>query len=152
VPKKLAKFAKSHIVHPDNTEDVNMPNGHDYLKEYGPHQYRDDGMGKCQNGCGCYMASAHSGGPIGLDPFGECPNNPKNGNLFGGNADHEIVVERRIRRLSSELSSAQAELYSTKKLVGQSVLSVSRKLKRSRENEKRLKDKLLKIRKATKLT
>ena len=85
-----------------------MPNGYDYSKEYGPHKYReDDGQGDCQHDCGCYMGGHHSGGPIGLDPFGECPANPKDGNLVGGSADHKIVVERRIRKLTSDLSNAE---------------------------------------------
>lgn len=30
----------------------------------------------CANGCGCWAGSSRSGGPAGVDPFGECPNAP----------------------------------------------------------------------------
>lgn len=29
----------------------------------------------CEYGCKCWMGQARSGGPPGIDPFGECPNN-----------------------------------------------------------------------------
>lgn len=28
----------------------------------------------CSNGCGCWAGPSRSGGPDGIDPFGECPN------------------------------------------------------------------------------
>ena len=79
-----------------------MPNGHDNSKEYGSHEYGDKGTSNCRYECKCWMGPARSGGPIGLDPFGECPNNPKNGERLGGNDDYEIVVTRRIRALESQ--------------------------------------------------
>ena len=83
-----------------------MPNGYDYSRKYGPHEYSNsDGTGDCD--CGCWMGDSRSHGPIGVDPFGECPANPKDGHLVGGSADHEIVVERRIRKLTSVLSNAE---------------------------------------------
>ena len=30
----------------------------------------------CEHGCGCWVGSSRSGGPDGVDPFGDCPNNP----------------------------------------------------------------------------
>ena len=30
----------------------------------------------CSNGCGCWMGGSRSGGPDGVDPFGQCPNAP----------------------------------------------------------------------------
>jgi len=78
-----------------------MPNGHDYSREYGQHDYESEGTSNCRHGCECWMGPARSGGPIGLDPFGECPNNPKDGKRLGGNNDHDIVVTRRIRALES---------------------------------------------------
>lgn len=30
----------------------------------------------CDYGCGCWMGQSRSGGPEGIDPFGECPGNP----------------------------------------------------------------------------
>lgn len=30
----------------------------------------------CEHGCGCWMGNARSGGPNGVAPFGDCPNNP----------------------------------------------------------------------------
>jgi len=86
-----------------------MPNGHDYSKQYGLHNYPDtEGTHDCKNRCGCWMGPARSGGPIGVDPFGECPKNPKDGKLLGDNADQEVVVTRRIRVL--ERSAAEANI------------------------------------------
>lgn len=80
-----------------------MPNGHDYSKEYGGHSYPNlEGTSDCKYGCGCWMGPARSGGPIGLDPFGECPGNPKNGEKIGGKNDYEIVVTRRISNLETQ--------------------------------------------------
>jgi len=39
------------------------------------HRYPEsDGTEDCENGCGCWVGNFNSGGPIGIDPFGECPN------------------------------------------------------------------------------
>lgn len=73
---------------------------HNYSKEYGDHEYPEEGdtsLRNCVHKCGCYVASFTSGGPLGLDPLGECPHNPKNGERLPGAADYEIVVTRRIR-------------------------------------------------------
>ena len=87
-----------------------MPNGHG-PKEYGGHKYANpDGTSDCKHGCGCWMGPAHSGGPIGLDPGGTCPNNPTDGKLLGGNADYEHVVTERIQNLSSRLYGAENRL------------------------------------------
>jgi len=91
-----------------------MPNGHGH-KEYGEHKYADhDGTSDCQHGCGCWMGPARSGGPTGLDPFGICPNNPKDGKLLGGNADYDHVVTERIRNLESQLYWAKEQLEKVK--------------------------------------
>jgi hypothetical protein len=88
-------------------KEAEMPNGYDYSKEYGPHDYsvsRD-----CKFGCGCFVASSSSHGPLGLDPIGgECPGNPKDGIKTG--YDYEVVAERRIRKLGSDLYKAEMEL------------------------------------------
>jgi hypothetical protein len=64
---------------------------------------------------------------LGLDPWGECPNNPESGERLAGTADYEIVVTRQIRagkvaaanlqrvskpkeRLAAELDATQAQL------------------------------------------
>lgn len=86
-----------------------MPNGHG-PKEYGGHKYDEVGSSDCHHGCGCSMAPASSSGPMGLDPFGICPKNPKDGLLLGGNADYEYVVNSRIDSLKSRLSSAEYHL------------------------------------------
>jgi len=80
-------------------------------KKYGEHNY-DPGpcFGKCKNGCGCEMASSSSSGPVGLDPFGTCPNNPKDGKLLGGNLDYEYVVNERIESLVWRLLNVEEEL------------------------------------------
>ncbi|KKQ30343.1 MAG: hypothetical protein US45_C0047G0010 [Candidatus Nomurabacteria bacterium GW2011_GWA1_37_20] len=91
-----------------------MPNGHG-PKEYGGHQYADhDGTSDCKHGCGCWMGPARSGGPTGLNPFGVCPKNPKDGELLGGNADYDYVVTERIQKLESRLYSAEERLEAVK--------------------------------------
>jgi hypothetical protein len=40
---------------------------------YGDGFYTSD----CKYGCGCWMGACNSGGPDGIDPFGECPKAPK---------------------------------------------------------------------------
>ena len=87
-----------------------MPNGHS-SKEYGKHKYASDvGKSDCAHGCGCWVASFQSSGPVGLDPFGTCPKNPKDGELLGGNADYNHVVTERIESLSSRLYKAEERL------------------------------------------
>lgn len=44
-------------------------------KKFGPHSYDEDGTSDCAHKCGCWMGPAASGGPV--NPFGACPNNPK---------------------------------------------------------------------------
>ncbi|MBI2096295.1 MAG: hypothetical protein HYT43_01525 [Candidatus Taylorbacteria bacterium] len=60
------------------------------------------------------MGPACSGGPTGLDPFGKCPKNPKDGELLGGNADYDYVVTERIQKLESQLYSAEERLKTVK--------------------------------------
>lgn len=87
-----------------------MPNG-DERREYGGHEYGPlGGTSDCKHWCGCWMGPARSGGPVGLDPFGTCPGNPKGGERLGGNRDYEYVVTERIENLESRLSSAEEEL------------------------------------------
>lgn len=40
---------------------------------FGPHKYPRLGSGSCEYGCGCWMGSSSSDGPV--DPFGPCPKN-----------------------------------------------------------------------------
>ncbi len=90
-----------------------MPNGYDLRKEYGSHKYADHGgTSNCEHTCGCWMGSSSSGGPLGVDPFGECPGNPKDGKPLGGKSDYEVVVKRRICHLERELFSAKELLKS----------------------------------------
>lgn len=42
---------------------------HRYLGTEAPEFLTSD----CSNGCGCWMGRHRSGGPDGVDPFGECP-------------------------------------------------------------------------------
>jgi hypothetical protein len=87
-----------------------MPNGYS-PKEYGRHKYADhDGTSDCEYGCGCWMGPTHSGGPTGLDTFGACPKNPKDGKLLGENVDYDYVVTKRIQNLRSLLNLAEDRL------------------------------------------
>jgi len=87
-----------------------MPNGHEH-KEYGGHDYpNQDGTSDCKYGCGCWMGPARSGGPTGLDPFGDCPKNPADGKLLGGHGDYDYVVTERIESLESRVAHAENRL------------------------------------------
>lgn len=88
-----------------------MPNGHEE-KEYGEHKYDDDHdrISNCIYRCGCWIGPVRSGGPTGLDPFGCCPNNPKDGITAGGTADYDNVVTARINDLQKRLNKATSEL------------------------------------------
>jgi hypothetical protein len=86
-------------------------NGQDTQKEYGDHKYENyPGTSECKNGCGCRMSGFQSWGPLGIDPFGKCPGNPKDGKSLGGNKDYEYVVSQRIDNLESELREAKRQL------------------------------------------
>ncbi len=86
-------------------------NGQDTQKEYGDHKYENyPGTSDCKNGCGCRMSGFQSWGPLGIDPFGKCPGNPKDGKSLGGNKDYEYVVSQRIDNLESELREAKRQL------------------------------------------
>lgn len=41
-----------------------------------PHSYEEDGTSDCAHGCGGWAGPSRSGGPDGVDPFGECPAHP----------------------------------------------------------------------------
>jgi len=53
------------------------------------------------------MGDSRSGGPLGLDPFGACPGNPKDGKELGGHADYHQVVEQRINDLQGRATRAE---------------------------------------------
>lgn len=42
----------------------------------GGHRYDTRGTSDCSFGCGCWAGPSRSGGPDGIDPFGNCPKNP----------------------------------------------------------------------------
>jgi len=87
-----------------------MPNGrsHKSYDDYGPHKYPDhDGRCDCEYGCGCWTSDAMSGSPVGISPFGHCPNNPLDGQKQSGNNDYEDCVNGRIQKLESELYTAK---------------------------------------------
>ena len=74
----------------------------DLDKEYGPHDFGEEGVGFCKHGCMCWIAEdGHFGGPLDFaGPDGECPGNPKDGNFLGKyGLDHECVLRRYIREL-----------------------------------------------------
>ncbi len=124
-----------------------MPNGHDYNKEYGTHQYDDDvhHTSDCKHKCGCWMGPARSGGPAGVDPFGECPKNPKDGKLLGGNADQDVVIERRIRRLETKAYGAEQRAETLEKINGKKKIELYHDLEAAKEEIERLKKILTEI-------
>ncbi len=93
---------------------ITMAKGRPHKKynEYGPHNYSKDNeldrqYKRCIFGCGCWIGPSRSGGPPGLDPFGACPNNPKDGKRQPGNNDYEDVVNGRVAKLEEELAKAR---------------------------------------------
>jgi len=123
-----------------------MPNGHDYSKEYGNHDYGNQvGTCDCKHGCGCWMGPARSGGPLGVDPFGECPGNPKDGKRLGGQADQEIVVTRRIRGLEQKLNEAEQELQKLLKIKGTPEVKMAEELATVTKERDALKQTLLEL-------
>ncbi|MCX6786909.1 MAG: hypothetical protein NTY93_00040 [Candidatus Kaiserbacteria bacterium] len=114
-----------------------MPNGHS-KKEYGKHEYpNQEGTSDCRFDCGCWAGPARSGGPLGLDPFGACPGNPKDGQLLGGKDDYENVVTYRILDLESRVYEAEELL----KKVSPSKIKLAETL--DREQGKLIKQTLL---------
>jgi len=98
-----------------------MPNGHDYTRKYGSHDYGENVQGtvNCKFGCGCWAGPARSNGPLGLNPLGgECPNNPESGSRLPGNADYEIVVTRRIQCLEKAVYELRKRAEKAEKRVG----------------------------------
>lgn len=81
-------------------------------KEYGPHKYDKHGTSNCAHGCKCWAGPSRSGGPLGLDPFGSCPNNPVDGKLLGGQEDYEEVVLQRIIRAEKRAYETETKLKS----------------------------------------
>jgi len=79
-----------------------MPNGHRKrpLSEFGKHDYADHGTLSCKYGCGCWAGSAMSGGPVGIDPFGQCHENVPDESR---DTDYEDLVNGRIDKLESEV-------------------------------------------------
>ncbi|MFA6227215.1 MAG: hypothetical protein WC631_01940 [Candidatus Paceibacterota bacterium] len=87
-----------------------MPNGHGD-KKYGPHKYADHGgTSDCEHKCGCWMGPSRSGGPVGINPFGQCPGNPLDGQKLGGKEDYELVVDQRIADLEQRVWKAEEAL------------------------------------------
>ena len=91
-----------------------MPNGTKEPREYGAHQYDDDGTSDCHYRCGCWTGPCRSGGPQGIDPFGECPNNPVGAERLEGDRDYRNVIERRIEKLESLVSELRQQEYAAK--------------------------------------
>lgn len=46
----------------------------------------------CSYGCGCWAGPSRSGGPDGVDPFGECPNHPDKSIVGDGLTTEEQMV------------------------------------------------------------
>jgi hypothetical protein len=80
------------------------PHSYPGISPEGEFMYTSD----CAHKCGCWMGSCRSGGPDGVNPFGECPNAP------------EISVEEHYEKLYNiqKLSHAQAETIHRLKTAG----------------------------------
>jgi hypothetical protein len=117
-----------------------MPNGNHEKREYGPHKYAShDGTSDCEFGCGCWMGQTRSGGPLGLDPFGKCPNNPTGTPIEGmvaGKKDYEYVVIERIKELELRAHTAEEKLKRvtpTKKQLVKRIVEIEEELFRKNQ-------------------
>lgn len=71
--EEMCKWAaKGHDVWVENGDVKHAPRIP--AEVFGPHSYAEDGTSDCGYGCGCWMGSSSSGGPV--NPFGCCPHNP----------------------------------------------------------------------------
>jgi hypothetical protein len=105
-----------------------MPNGYDH-KKFGPHEYADhDGTSDCEHGCGCWMGPARSGGPLGVDPFGICPNNPLDGKRREGKTDYEDVVTQRIDGLTAENGHLKNEINRLTKMLTPTIKQMQKRI------------------------
>ena len=85
-----------------------MPNGREHrkYKDFGLHEYASAGTSNCAHGCGCWAGPARSGGPVGVDPFGLCPNHHLDELKQTEKENYEDLVEGRIRDLEAQLFNA----------------------------------------------
>jgi hypothetical protein len=82
----------------------------------------------------------------GARPLGECPNNPVDGKSLGGDADYEVVVERRIRTLEARAKTAEERAAVAEEAAGRSRLQLQRQvagLKRQLAAARRQRSKLI---------
>ncbi len=120
-----------------------MPNGkmRRPYEDFGPHKYANhDGTSNCEHDCGCWMGSARSGGPLGINPFDKCPNNPKNGVLQEEKKDYKDCVEGRIQ----ELEKIRCEFLRLKRIFKEakegSKISLVRQLREEQEKSRLLEE------------
>ena len=64
-------FAAQSLAAPQS-EDVRREHKYPGIDANGGFCFTSD----CEYGCGCWTGGTRSGGPEGVDPFGECPNHP----------------------------------------------------------------------------
>lgn len=80
----------------------------------GGHNYgRDDSStNDCLLGCGAWMGGCRSGAPDGIDPFGKCPNNPKNKKEKG---DVKVLTAKSLigKKLDEFTIQEYTEVYKT---------------------------------------
>lgn len=66
-----------------------------------------DGTSDCAWGCGCWMGPFNSGGPEGVDPFGECPKAPAPppavDPIAAAEARGAAAERERVRKLAEEM-------------------------------------------------
>ena len=112
-----------------------MPNGrsHKNYDDYGPHEYEGHGTSDCKHGCGCWIGPARSGGPLGIDPFGACPDNPIDGKKQPGNDDYEDLVNGRIASLKSGLTEALQAVQLVERARKSTKLDLVKKLEHAEE-------------------
>lgn len=110
-------------------------------RAYGEHRYVDGRTSDCAFSCGCWMGDSRSGGPVGIDPFGKCPNNPLNGKCLPERQDYDIVVTQRIEELTRRMYLAEKRLES----VRPSKIFLAKELAAVKSQLSRAKDKLATI-------
>lgn len=75
------------------------------IPRFGPHNYPyDGGTSDCSYGCGCWMGPYRSGGPGRVDPFGECPNNPRG--IILTKLDDKVINASEMGKLGGKARAA----------------------------------------------
>ena len=102
---------------------------HKSYNDYGGHQYSEGHTGRCS--CGCRMQRHSSSGPIGVDPFGNCPDNPKDKQRQAENHDYADLVNGRMAHLELRLKEASGAVKIVEQAEKSTNIDLVRQLEKS---------------------